>query len=240
MFFSRARIVFYIAASIVSFQDFSQAQSSQLTDSTATTGPFSVSQQQTATQFNASLQQAQTTAITSAVELKPTDRQPNIPADASPALQAFLTTQAALANAHAQIHNQLVRITAASGGNLTFAQVMQMEKQEDKLFRQQNAAALALQQQRSQAVADASPQTVQLVPGPVVIPTNTTPQLATYLTLQNQLRKSLIQVRNQYVNSDPATREAALQTWREQNANQFGQLRQAAQNLAEVSISTQN
>lgn len=244
MSFWRIKIACYFAAILIAAQSSSRAQSSQ----SSTGGPFSVSQATTgvapgpssALQFAAEEQQAQTAAIASSLQLKPTNRQPNIPADASPTLQAFLTTQTALANARAQIHNQLVQSATASGGSVTFAQLAQLEQQEEQLFRHQNAVALTLQQQRSRVVADESPQSVQPVPDLVIIPANTSPQMAAYLTIQNQLRRGIVQVRNQYVNSTPAVREAALQAWREQNASQFEQLQQAAQTLAQTNTTTQN
>jgi len=196
--------------------------------------------QQNAAEFALQQQRAEAMSAASALQPRPTIHQINIPANASPALNQFLTTQATLGNAEARIHNQLLQQATASGQSLTSAQVGQMERQENRLFRQQNASLQTLQAQRVQALANVSAQTIQPVPGPVIIPTNATPQMAAYLTTQNQIRRQLIQLKNQYANASPAVREAALQAWSEQNASQLTQMRQQAQSLSQASSPTQN
>jgi hypothetical protein len=196
--------------------------------------------QENSAQFAAQEQRAEAMAITSALSLRRQNRQPRIPADASPALKDLLTTQAALANARAQIHNQLVQQATASGQSPTFAQVGKMEQQESQLFQQQNAAVLALQTQRSQVLANASAQTMRTVPAPLVIPSNATPQMAAYLTTRNQIRRGLVQIRNQYATATPAAREAAMQEWFKQNAGLIAQLRQQAQSLSQANTTTPN
>jgi hypothetical protein len=195
---------------------------------------------QNAAQFAQQQQRVQAMATASALQLRPTNRQPRIPPDASPTLKAFLTTQAALANAQAQIHNQLVRQATASGQGLTSAQVGKMEQQEEQLFRQQNAALLNLQAQRSQALANAPVPVMRSSSAPLVIPPNATPQMAAFLTTRHQIRQELVQISNQYANATPAVRAAAMQNWYRQNAAQFAQLRQQAQSLSQASSTTPN
>jgi len=196
--------------------------------------------QQNAAQFAAQQQRAQALATASALQMRRTNRQPNIPADASPTLKDFLTTQAALANARAQIHNQLVQQATASGQSLTLAQIGKMEQRANQLFQQQNAALLTLQTQRSQALANTAAQTVRPLPKPLVIPPNATPQMAAFLTTRYQIRRELVQMRNQYVTATPAVREAALRQWLKQNASLFAQLQQQEQSLSQANTTTPN
>jgi len=68
-------------------------------------------QQQNTARLSAQAQQAQAIAAGAVSQPVPVNAKPNIPADASPTLRDFLTTQAALANARAQIHNQSLQAT---------------------------------------------------------------------------------------------------------------------------------
>jgi hypothetical protein len=197
-------------------------------------------QQQNAVRFAAQQQKAEAMSVASAMRQIPVSAPLVIPANASQTLKDFLMTQASLANAHAQIHNQIVQQLTASGQSPTLAQISQMEQQAMQTFQEQHAADLQLQMQRAQALATASEQTVKQVPGPTRIPPNATAQLAAYLTARDQLAREQVQLRNQYVNADPATREAAMEQWQEQNAARFQQLQQQAQNLSQASTTTSN
>jgi hypothetical protein len=172
-------------------------------------------QQQNVARFAAQVQRAQAVATTSALQLRPTNRQPNIPANASPALKDFLIAQATLANSRAQIHNNLMQQASTSGRSLTFAQISKINQQESRIFQQQNAALLTLQGQRSQELASASAQAVRPVPRPEIIPPNATPQIAAYFTTRSQISRGLGQMQNQYAGADPAVRNAAMRTWRQ-------------------------
>jgi hypothetical protein len=70
------------------------------------------------------------------------------------------------------------------------------------------------------------------VPPLIVIPPNTSPLMASFLTLRNQLRRAQTQLWNQYVNADPAVREAVMEQWWRQNATQLAQMQQQGQDLA--------
>jgi hypothetical protein len=194
-------------------------------------------QQQNAAQFAAQQQRAQAMASALALQPMPVNVQPTIPANASQTLKDFLTTQAALANARAQIHNQLVQSMPSTP---SAAQISQIQQQEMQMFQQQNAVDLQLQVQRAQTLANESAQTPLPVPGPTVVPTNATPEFAAYLKQRNELALEWVQLWNQYVNADPAVRAAAMQQWQQQNAGQIQQLQQAAQNLAQAGPITQN
>lgn len=215
-------------------------QEEGLVEGGATQAQINAWRQQHAGEFALQQQRAQAMATATSLRLIRTNRKPNIPANASPALKQFLTTQATLAKARAKIHNQLVQQAAASGSSLTFAQVSQMQRQERELFQQQNASLVALQMQRAQALANASPPTARTAPIPLVIPPNATPQMAAYLTTRNQMRLARFQLMKQYANADPAVKEAALQAWYKQNASQIAQLRQQAENLSQASTTTTN
>jgi hypothetical protein len=230
-------------ATLQAFQQEQQAlarQEQALVAGGATREQIKAWRQENASLFAVQQQRAQAMAVASALTLQRENSQPRIPPCASPTLENYLTTQAALANARAHIHNQLVQQAAASGQSLTLAQVNKLERQVDRLFRQQNAALLTLQTQRSQALANAAAQTGGSVPGPGFIPPNATPQMAAYLTTQYQIRQELTQIRNQYANATPAAREAAIQTWRAQNADLFAQLQQETRSLSQASTTTQN
>jgi hypothetical protein len=196
--------------------------------------------QQNAAQFEAQQQRAEVIAAVSTLKPMQTNNQPNIPANASQTLKDFLTTQAALANARAQIHNQMVQQTTASGQSVTLAQISQMEQQQTQIFQQQHAADLQLQAQRLQTLANESAQMPVQTPPLLHIPPNASPQLQAFLTTQNQLMQERIQLQNQYANAAPSVREAAMEQWHQQNAPRFQQLQQLAQNLSQASTPTQN
>ena len=215
-------------------------QEKALTGAGATPQQLQAWHQQNATLFALQRQRAETMAITSALSLRPTNRQPQIPPNASQALKDFIRTQNTLANVRAQIHNQLVRQATVSGQSLTLAQVNTMRSQENQLFQAQNASPLTLQNQRSRTLANTSSFLVRPVPGTVVIPPNASSQMATFLTSRNQIRQGLVQIRNQYANATPAVRAAAMQQWSEQNAALLTQYRQEAQSLSQASTTAQN
>jgi hypothetical protein len=184
---------------------------------------------QNAGRLEAQQQRAQDMAAESAVESMPVGVPPNIPANASPTLKDFMTTQAALGNARAQIHNQLLR---AMPGDVTEEQIGEMQQKEEQLFQQQYAEDLKVQAQRAQTLAQESSAVPLPVPGPLQIPPEATPQLAAFLTLRDQLMREEIALRNQCVASTPASRDAALDQWHRQNASRFQQLQTLAQNLS--------
>ncbi len=196
--------------------------------------------QQNASLFALQQRRAESMATASAVQLRTANGQPNIPADASPALRAFLATQATLVNARTQFHNQLVQQAAASGQSLTFAQLAQIEHQENQLFQQQNSALINLKAQQARALANAAAPMMRAGSAQPRIPANATPQMAAFLTTRYQIMQGLIQTSNQQANAAPAAREAAMQNWYKQNAGRFAQLQQEARNLSEASSSTQN
>ncbi|MCE0521665.1 MAG: hypothetical protein LV480_02000 [Methylacidiphilales bacterium] len=194
-------------------------------------------QQQNATALANQQQLAQEMAANSAVQPMPTVGQPNIPANASPTLAAFLTTQATLANARAQIHNQLV---SALPAEVSEEQISAMQQQEMQLFQQQQGANLQLQTQQAQTLANESASQPVPLPPPLVIPPGSSPQMAAFLTARDQLMRAQINFSNQYVTSTPAVRNAAMAQWMQQNAASFQQVQQLAQNLSTTTATTQN
>jgi len=155
--------------------------------------------------------------------------QANIPANASGALKDFLTMQASLANARAQIHNQLLQALPSGASQ---DQISQMRQQEEQIFQQQHAGDLQFQGKRGQTLAAESGLKPLPVPGPAVIPPNASRQLQAYLTARNTLMSAWVQLWNQYVTADPAIRQAALQQWQQQNAGRLEQLRAQARDLS--------
>ncbi len=199
-----------------------------LMSSGATPAQIQAWQQQNAVALAAQKRQVMEMAANSALQPMATVSQPTIPANASQMLKDFLTTQAALANARAQIHNQLL---SAMPSEVSDAQLGQMQQTEAQLFQQQEGATLQLQTQRAQALASASAQQPIPLPPPLSIPANASPQLAAFLTARDQLMRDRITVFNQYATATPAIRQAALQEWEQQNAAQVQQLQQLIGNL---------
>ena len=185
--------------------------------------------QQNAGRFQAQQQLAQTLATASALQPMPVAARVDIPANASSTLTDFLTTLATLATARGQIHNQLLQAMPAGA---TQEQVNAMQQQEMQIFRQLHTGDLQLQQQRAQILDAESGSRPMPVPGPPVIPTNATPQLRAYLTARNALASDWTRVWNQNVTADPASRQAAIQQWQQQNAGRFEQLREKIQDLS--------
>jgi hypothetical protein len=207
-------------------------QEQALMSSGATPEQLAAWRKQNSALFALQQQRAQSMAAASASRVQNENRHFRIPPNASPTLTAYLNTQAALANALARIHNQLVQQATASGQSLTSAQVSNLQIQETKLFHEQNGAALAQQKQQSQALANLSAQTIREVPAPAAIPPGTTPETAAYLTARSQMRREMVQLENQYANADPKVREAAMRKWSAQNAAALTQLQRQAQTLA--------
>lgn len=154
----------------------------------------------------------------------------SVPANVSGTMADFLTTQATLANAQAQIHNELLATLPSSAPQ---QQVAAMFQQEQQLFWQQYGADVQLQSQRAQALAAESES--QPIPTfePADIPLDASPQLHAFLAARNALASDQSQVWNEYVNADPATRRAALMQWCQQNAARMEQLSQLTQDLSD-------
>jgi hypothetical protein len=157
----------------------------------------------------------------------PIQSEVSIPEDATPEMSSYLVTRADLANKFAALYNQ--QIQSASSDTDVVA-----------TFAQQNAAEIQTLQQQAQIVSAQSAQQTMPVPPPLVIPPGSTPQLAAFLTTRDQLMRSRIQLQNQYATADPATRQAALQQWQQQNATLIQQMQQQAQNLSQANSTTPN
>jgi hypothetical protein len=185
--------------------------------------------QQNAMQLQAQQQLAQILALESALQPMPVITSVDIPANASSTLQDFLMGQASLANAGAQIYNQLLQAMPSA---VTEQDIDSMEQQKVQLFQQQYAGDLQLQAQRAQILAAESASQPIPVPEPPVIPPDAPPQLQAYLTARNALATERAQLWNQYAAADPAVRQAAMQQWQQQNAGRLEQLSEMAQELS--------
>jgi hypothetical protein len=225
---------------LTSFQTEQQALANsfgQLLALNPTLGQMQAWQQQNAAALTAQQERAQYLASVSALEPQPVPGAANIPAGASQNLTDFLTTQAALAQARAQIHNQLLD---ALPENVSDAQLSQMQQSEEQLFQQQHATDLQLQQQRAQVIANESASQPLPVPPPLVIPAGTSSRMATFLTLRDQIMRAHVALWNQLTTVTPVVRDAALQQWAQQNAGLIQQMQQAAQNVSTIPATTQN
>ncbi len=204
----------------------------------ATPQQFQAWIQQNASRLAAQQQRAQALSAASNAQPWPLAKQLPLPATLSPMLSNLLTTQTALANVHAQLHNQ--EMATQAGQSPTPAQKGQIHEQEEQQFEQQNVSTLTLQAQQAQTLGEASAQASLPLPPPLQLPPNITPQLAAYLVLHDQMMREQIQVRNQYVAATPVAREAALQQWEQQNAGRVQQLQEQAEALSQSSAVIQN
>lgn len=190
--------------------------------------------QRNASRFAAQEKRSEAMAAARALMPMPANEHPNIPANASPTLKAFLIAQITLGNARAQIHNQLLQQAAGAGSNLTPTQLNQLHEKEGQLFQQQNASAIKLQAQRAQTLSNAAAQTPFPMPPPLKFPSNASPQLQAFLTVRDQVIRSQMQVINQYRLADPKAQQAALQKWQQQNAGLLQQMHVKATALSRV------
>jgi len=221
-------------ASISTVQAYQQEQQALSTEMSALFSQGATQQQieawqtQNAPRFAAQQALAQQMAAESALQPMPDMGQPNIPANASPTMKDFLANQAALINARAQIHNQLL---SALPAEVTLDQVSQMQSQEMQLFQQQQAQQISNQQQQATTLAAESANTPIPVPSSASIPANATPQMQAFLNLRFQLMHDQIVMLNQNIGVDTQTRNQAIQQWMTQNATRMQQLQTLATNL---------
>ena len=152
----------------------------------------------------------------------------NVPAGASQTMDDFLMARADLFNRYVELHNQAVASAQAAGTTSSESDVQ-------AAFQSQNAAELQAQAQRAQAIA-AEPATQPLpVPPPLVVPPGTSPVMAAFLVLRDQLARQHIALWNQFVGQSVAIRDAAIQQWQQQNQASFQQMQQLAQQMAQTS-----
>ncbi len=170
--------------------------------------------QQNAAQIAGLNQLASAMSVASAMQIMPVNLQPKIPASASQTLRDFLATQAALANARAQIHNQIVQQLAASGQAVISTQLSQLMQQQMQVFRQQHASDLQLQVQRAQTLAAESAPPPPLLSSNLLA--NEANQAQTSPTSRRQLMQARLQLLTQYATAPPSVRQAALQQWQQQ------------------------
>jgi hypothetical protein len=143
---------------------------------------------------------------------------PAIPANASPEMKEFLQNQATLADKMELLRSQ--------GPNGTLNPQMFVQ------FRQQNADLLARQSQLAQIIAQQQAKNTLSAPPPLQIPPNASPKLQTYLKLRDQIMRDQIAFMNQHKTDDLASRQAAMQKWRQENATRLQQLQQLTQALS--------
>lgn len=194
-----------------------------LASSGATPGQLHAWREANAARFATQARRAQQIALQAALDPAPlmTSTAAAVPSGSSPTLAAALATRTKLINGRAEIHNQLVQTMPADA---TAAQIGQMQEREEQLVEQRFGADQDVQIQQTQTVADDSAAQLQPLPPPRQIPPGATPPLAAFIALRDQLMREEVQLRNQYAAADPATRESAVQQWREQNASRFAQL----------------
>jgi len=211
-------------------EQFALAQERQSLESRgATIKELAAWRQQNAARIQAQQERAKEMALDS--ELKPIGvvSQVTIPANASSTLEDFLVTQATLASARAQIHNELLQAMSSEASE---EDVKAMRERESEIFQEQHAKDMALQRQRAQLLAASAAPTDPDPPNMTRIPSNASPGLRAYLVARDEVIRSRAEFMRQYLHADPATREAAIEQWRQENAGRLKQWRELAENMS--------
>ena len=177
-------------------------------------------QQQNAALLQRQTQLTQTIAQQQASNTLPTPPALQIPPNAFPQLQAFLTAQDLLKRDEITFMNQHLNDTPAT----QLAAIQQ--------WHQQTASRRLQLQQLAQAAFPSSSSNAMPVPPPLQMPPNASPSLQAFLLAQDQFKRDQIAFMNQHMNDDPATQAAAIQQWQQQNAARFQQIQQMAQALS--------
>jgi hypothetical protein len=146
-----------------------------------------------------------------------------IPANASPELKEFLQNRQTLMQKMAELRQQNPNANP---------QDLQAR------FRQQNEALFQRQQQLAQKLGQENSHNVLPAPPPLQIPANASPQMKDYLTARDQLMRDQVAFMNQHRTDDPPARQAAMQQWRQQNADRLQQIQQLAQAMAQTTVAT--
>ena len=173
-------------------------------------------------------QRVKTNALT-ALEISPghgatSIPQVNIPPNASPEMKEFLQNQATLADKMVQLRGP--------GPNGT------LSPQAFAQFRQQNAELLKQQSQLAQIISQQQAKNTVSTPPPLQIPPKASPGLQAYLKERDQLMRDEIAFMNQHSTDDLATRQSAMQQWRQQNAARLQKLQQLEQAVTPTKVGT--
>ena len=145
---------------------------------------------------------------------------PNIPADASPEMREYLLNQAKLSQKMADLRQRSPNPNGPVDPKL-LAQ-----------FQADNAVILQRQKDLAQIINRQQVQKPIPEPPPLQIPPDASPKLKLYLTHRDQLMRDQVAIMNQHRTDDPSIQQAAMQQWRERNADRFQQLQQESQALA--------
>lgn len=105
-------------------------------------------------------------------------------------------------------------------------------------FQQDNAALITRQSQLAQTIGQQQSSTPAPIPPPLQIPPNASPQMQAYLTTRDQLLRSQVAVMNQHLTDAPATQQAVMQQWQQQNATLIQQYQQQAQTISQQQPAT--
>ena len=148
----------------------------------------------------------------------------SFPADASSEMKEFLQNRAILIQKSAELRR------SNPNGPPDAQKLAQYERDNAALFQRQKELSQILSQQQATSLPT--------TPAPLQMPLNASPQLQAYLTARDQLMRDQIAFINLHRTDDPATRQAAMREWREQNATRFQQLQQEAQALTQTTVTT--
>ncbi len=155
-------------------------------------------------------------------------RTPPIPPGASDTQKAFLTERARLLEDRMKLDSQLTHSTPEERH-----QAMQK-------WHEENAEALAAQQQLAQQMAAETPPRELRVPPAPRIPENATPEMREFLTARHAAMKDDMEMMNQIRDFPPEERQQAMQAWHEKNSGHREAMQAAATKLSQSQTPSQN
>lgn len=168
-----------------------------------------------ASRLSARRDQMQILAAESALE--PREFSPtSIPAGVSDSLKTLIGARAALADARAKIHNQLLETLPQE---VTKEQVQQMQEKEQYLFRQRYKKEIQAMRQTIKALAGEQGRKQASVPSVLDLPQDISLETRKNLETRNQMASERAKLWNQLLDAPPATRE-----WVEQSTGHFKQM----------------
>ena len=158
----------------------------------------------------------------------PAPRTPAIPSGASDTQKAFLSERARLNADRMKMEAQLIQATPEERH-----QAMQK-------WHEENAEALAAQQQLAQQMAAETPPPELRVPPAPQIPENATPEMREFLTARHAAMKDDMEMMNQIRDIPPEERQQAMHAWHEKSSGHREAMQAAAIKLSQSQTPSQN
>ena len=154
-----------------------------------------------------------------------------IPDDATAEMEDFLIAKATVRNGYAQIHNQLAQ---EAGSTITVKAALALQDKQEVLFQKPWSEATQQLAVKAKVVADQSAHDRWEIPPPAVIPPGMDSQRAALLSVRSQIARGEALIHNANCRGSRDELEAAMQQWKQQNANLYQQRTALAQALAKI------